>query len=196
MNTKLSLTGILNVRVEGQKALSTFQQEMNKRFIAMGGEMPESLRYQCRIASDANAAFERVDLPDGEVLTLHPKAKSQFGKNRDGLAFLTVTVTYSGDGKAYRLRWIGQNVPKKMQSIAVKHDEGKYVASTTVPLDLGAAEVTVSKNGHGRGRTPAHARAYEDRFEKMYGAPRHVVRAEKKRTERHCGRLTAADLPA
>lgn len=193
MNTIPNLVGTIPFRVHGQKALSKFQQEVNARFIAMGGEMPESLRFQCRIATDARENFARIDLPDGETLTLHPKAAPQFGKNRDGHAFLTVTLKYSGDGRGYRFRWIGQNVPRKMQEVAVKHDQGKYVAATTVPLDLAAAEVTPSVIVNGNGSSPSRG---SKALAKSYRDKHLAKRAVEKRGPRSCARLTADDLTA
>lgn len=193
MNTIPNLVGTVPFRVHGQKALSKFQQEVNARFIAMGGEMPESLRFQCRIATDARENFARIDLPDGETLTLHPKAAPQFGKNRDGHAFLTVTLKYSGDGRGYRFRWIGQNVPRKMQEVAVKHDQGKYVAATTVPLDLSAAEVTASYIVGGYENAPSRAPEKVREYDRARRA-RKAAGVPTKRGPRSCARLTADDL--
>ena len=195
MNTIPNLVGTIPFRVHGQKALSKFQQEVNARFIAMGGEMPESLRFQCRIATDARENFARIDLPDGETLTLHPKAAPQFGKNRDGHAFLTVTLKYSGDGRGYRFRWIGQNVPRKMQEVAVKHDQGKYVAATTVPLDLAAADVTPSVIVGGYGNAPSRAPEKVREYDRARRA-RKAAGVPAKRGPRSCARLTADDLTA
>lgn len=193
MNAIPNLTGTIPFRVQGQKALPKFQQELNRRFIEMGGQMPEELRFQCRIASDARDNFRHIDLPGGETLTLHPKAKPQFGLNRDGLAYLTATLKYSGDGMGYRFRWIGQHVPHKMQQVAVKHDLGKYVPATTIPLDLAAAEVTLAREvNNSPGTTPAQKKAYEERFQAKHGKKR----AKEKRAPRSCARITEADLAA
>ena len=193
MNTIPNLTGTIPFRVAGQKALPKFQQELNRRFIEMGGEMPEELRFQCRIATDARENFRHIDLPDGETLTLHPKAKPQFGLNRDGLPYLTATLKYSANGLGYRFRWIGTNVPRRMQEVAVKHDLGKYVAAVTIPLDLADAEVTLAREVNNTpGTTAAQKRAYEARYQAKHGKKR----PKEKRAPRTCARITEATISA
>lgn len=153
---------------------------------------PESLRFQCRIAMDAKENLAIIKLKGGETLTLHPKSRPQFGKNRDGLAYLTATMVYSGDGGNYTLRWAGDGVPLKMQQVAVKHDKGLAVKPVTIALDLAFVQILPSwqANQHSApyvagqsnaSRVKAAARA-------TAGAPKRV------HATRRCARLTDADL--
>lgn len=193
MNTTPKFSGIVKFKVEGQKALPPFQQEINRRFIALGGEMPNALRYQCRIATDARKAFEKVALDSGETLTLHDRVMPQFGWENDrGRAFLTVTMVHSGDGKTYRVKWIGSKVPGKMLDVAVLHDEGKFVARTTIALDLADAEISaVRTQTRDRAKSLANERAYDQRHREKTGENRNVTR--RKYT---CGRATRAKIDA
>ena len=193
MNTP-QFTGHVNFKIHGQKALPKFQQELNRRFIEEGGSMPESLRFQCRIAQDARENFERIELADGTTLSLHHRAKPQFGKNRDGLPYLTVTLVWSGDGKGYRFRWIGKEVPLKMQRVAVSHDQGKEVPAAMVRLNLAAAEVVPAHVVNGHTNAPSRStdaqRQYRERVKAEGRKPK------EKRGPRHCARLTEADIAA
>lgn len=187
------LTGTIQFRVEGQAALPKWQQSILQNALRSDYSPPNALRFQCRIATDARVAFERIDLGDGESLTMHPKAKPQFGKNDKGHAYLTTTMVYSKDGQSYRISWVGDAVPLRMKQVAVSHDEGKAVKATVVPLDLGAATVLPAYLARGRKsrqeyNTPAKKRARAKYASK--GKPK--VSA----TPKHCARLTAADLAA
>ena len=188
-----SVSGIVRFKVKGQNAQPKWIQSLLAESLDRQVAPPEALRYQCRIATDANENLEVIDLPDGETLTLHYKKKSQFGKNSKGQAFLTATFVYSGDGQGYCLRWVGDAVPKKMQQVAVAHDQGKKVAPTTIALDLSKATVTPSWriNGH---RGPSNlTRSFAD--EKAQAAKRRAAGKPKgTKDTRYCGRLTAADI--
>lgn len=102
-------------------------------------------------------------------------------------------MMYSKDGQGYRFQWIGEAVPRKMQEVAVKHDGGKAVRATTIPLDFSAALVTPSwkaKGARGPGLSgKAHAteagRARQRALRKASGG---------KQATRTCSRLTAEDL--
>lgn len=183
------LTGKIQFKVEGQPAEPPWRQKIIRAALD-GDEAPNELRFQCRIATDARKNFAHVELPEGESISLSPKGGPQFGKNVDGKAFLTVTVVRGSTGEAYRLRWIGDNVPRKMQTVAVKHDEGKAVAATSVPLDLSRAEVT-----------PVLALAgYKNRLARDYAkenaerGPRVVGGKTGKTRPKRCSRLKRADL--
>lgn len=194
MNAAPDITGTINFRVEGQKALPPFQQELNRRFIAMGGEMPESLRYQCRIAQDARNNFATINLDNGETLTLHPNVGPQFGKNAHGQVYLTATFTYSGDGQTYRVNWTGTAVPKEMAEVAVRHDLGKHVPRKVIRLDLANADIRPTWRRHGRSRIPAN-RDYAAEEARRGKTPEERRKAAKARP-RHCARYTAEDLIA
>lgn len=131
------LKGIVRVRVKGQRGLSPGQQSILRAALNNGiGGTPE-LRFKCRIAQDTNEAFEAAAVP-GYVL--NPACKAQFGRNAHKQAFLTVGVI-DQNGVKYTLRWLDQNVPKRMKEIAVAHDEGRDVPPETIALNLAAAEV-------------------------------------------------------
>lgn len=197
MNAIPKFSGIIKFRVKGQRALPPFQQELNRRFIALGGEMPEALRYQCRIATDARENLKLVKLDNGETLTLSPSVAPQFGKNRHGQTYLTATMLYSGDGLYYRVNWTGAAVPEKMARIAVAHDLGKYVRAAVIPLDLAAADVRPSWKVQGRKGPGRAGRDYEDEETRRTTPKSERTRAgRQKRGSRTCRRTTAADLVA
>lgn len=190
--TLTKTSGIVRFNVAGQEALGKWAQTAIQNALDSADGPPESLRFQCRIATDARENFKIINLPDGETLTLHPKANPQFGKNRDGHAFLTTTMIYSGDGLGYRLRWIGNDVPLKMQEVAVKHDKGLAVKPTVIGLDLSKAEITPSWKVNGYKGPDAEAQRSRARREAGKIGPRNDGKA--KRGKRTCARLTDADL--
>lgn len=189
-----NLTGTIKFKVEGQQAQPKWMQTALKDALDKADAPPESLRFQCRIATDARKNFEQINLPNGETLTLRRSSNPQFGKNRDGHAYLTVTMTYSGDGLGYRLRWTGDSVPKRMQEIAVRHDRGNAVKPATIGLDLSAAEVTPSWRvaGHKRPALPG------DWAKAQAAAKARIAAGQPKQTrsKRNCARLTDADIAA
>lgn len=191
--TLTHLKGIVRFKVAGQNALPKWQQTALRDALAKADAPPEALRFQCRIATDAQDNLKLVNLPDGETLTLHPKSRPQFGKNHRGQAYLTATMTYSGDGENYTIRWLGENVPPKMREVAVKHDKGVSVSPVTIALDLSKAEVTPSWKYHSgperssRSHAAEKARAEQRRVD---GKPKREY------STRHCARLTDADLVA
>ena len=188
-----ALSGVVGFKVAGQKADPKWKQTMLKEMIKLGTAPTEALRFQCRIATDARENFEKIELADGETLTLHPKARPQFGKNRDGKAFLTATMIYSGDGKSYRLSWVGESVPRKMQEVAVKHDQGLAVRAATIPLDLANAKVTLSAQAHRNVGAPSRTPEALRDHQRAIRSGKHVP---KKRGPRTCSRLTDEDLLA
>lgn len=187
MITKFS--GKIRFRIQGQEAQPKWVQDAIKRGLNSPDGPPESLRFQCRIATDCHDNFRDVKLDNGTTLTLHPKAKPQFGRNRDGHAYLTVTLTHIETGESYRFRWLGKNVPLAMQQTAVKHDEGKRVGAKTVVLDVDRAEITPIHQVYGH----PHRSQRDTRAERLSAAK---SATKISRGRRHCARLTAADLPA
>ena len=185
--------GLVKFKIAGQEALSKWAQEAIQNALENAAAPPESLRFQCRIATDARDVFKEIKLEDGETLKLSPKAHPQFGKNRDGHPYLTVTLVHSADGEAYRFRWIGNAVPKKMQEVAVKHDLGKSVRTSTVGLDLSAAEVTPAARAYG---TPHKSeRDYKTEYARKKGGKGIKGGVSgKPRGARRCGRITESDL--
>lgn len=185
-----NLAGIVRFKVEGQRALPKWQR--NALVAAMGSldSPPEALRFQCRIAQDAQKNLAFVELENGESLTLHSKARPQFGKDHTGQAYLTATMTYSKDGESYTLRWVGDKVPPKMKEVAVKHDKGEAVSATTIGLNLADAQVMPIWKAQKRS-------AAVKRDHKAENARRSEIReAGEKRTRgpRSCARITDADL--
>ena len=191
--TLTNLTGTVKFKVDGQSALPRWMQTALRDALDNAAAPPESLRFQCRIATDAKRNFEKIDLANGETLSLHPRSNPQFGKNRDGHAYLTASFTYSGDGMAYTIRWVGDAVPQKMQEVAVKHDKGLSVKPTVVALDLAQASITPSwkANGHA---APGLTNVSRTREKAAEDGRRQ--RAKATRGKRNCARLTDADLAA
>lgn len=187
-----NLTGTVPFKVEGQSALPKWMQTALKDALDNADAPPESLRFQCRIATDARENLQEIKLSDGETLKLHYKSHPQFGKNRDGHAYLTASFIYSGDGQAYTIRWVGDAVPQKMQEVAVRHDKGLAVRPTTIRLDLSAAQITPAWKAHGQ-VGPSGTR--DHRVEAARTEARRAAGISKpRRAKRSCARLTDADL--
>jgi len=186
------LTGIIKFKVEGQSALPKWMQTALADALDKADAPPESLRFQCRIATDAQKNLALVKLASGETLTLHPIARPQFGKDNKGHAYLTATMTYSGDGENYTLRWIGDAVPSKMQEVAVKHDKGLAVSPTTIALDLSAAQVAPAWKVQNKPGPSALVR--DHKAERARKKEIEAAGAVRKRGPRSCARLTDADL--
>ena len=190
--TLTALAGKIPFKVNGQVAIPKWMQTALADALDKAKAPPESLRFQCRIATDAQNNFASVKLSDGETLSLHPLSHPQFGKNHSGEAFLTAAMTYSGDGQTYTFRWLGDGVPVAMQQIAVKHDMGKAVKATTVDLDLGAAHITPSYRANGHAGAPGTRDHKSEAARRLELASAGVVR--KSRSKRNCARLTIADV--
>lgn len=151
MTTIQNLTGTIRFSIKGQEARPAWERKMLASALNNGQGAPNDLRFQCRIAQDARENFAEVAIPGGGTLSIHPKSKPQFGRDRNGKAYLTVVLVDSRDGQSYKVRWLGDAVPRKMQEVAVKHDEGKRVGATRVGLRWQDAEITPSEHVvHGR----------------------------------------------
>src|SRR5690606_26416384 len=100
--------------------------------------------------------------------------------------YLTATMIYSGDGEAYTFRWVGNAVPKEMLKVAVKHELGKAVGATAIPLDFAKAEVS-----------PA-AKANNNQSSKTYATKHYANRDRSKdpKCPRTCRRVVPMDLAA
>jgi hypothetical protein len=191
-STATAFRGIVKFKVKGQERLGKWQREAIRRGLDSPTGPPESLRFQCRIATDARENFERVELPDGSALTLHPRSNPQFGKNRDGLAYLTVTLTHDATGESFRVKWVGDAVPLAMQRVAVAHDEGRQVAPKTIGLNLAKAQFTPVHEANGI----AHRSDRDFASEEARKAELRASGVEpRRRSRRQCARLTDADLP-
>lgn len=189
-----ALAGVIRFHVQGQSALPKWQQTALRNALAKNDSPPEELRFQCRIATDARDNFSLIELNNGETLKLHYKSQPQFGKNRNGDAYLTVTMVYSGDGNSYCIKWSGDAVPRKMQQVAVKHDQGVAVRPCTIALDLAKAKITPSYKQNYQPKPPS------ERSFKEEAAAAQLRRAQGKpqitRARRTCRRLTESDIPA
>lgn len=147
-----NLKGTVRFHIKGQEARPAWERKMLASALNNGQGAPNDLRFQCRIAQDARENFASIPIPGGGTLSIHPKSKPQFGRDRHGEAYLTVVLVDSRDGESYKVRWRGDAVPRKMQEVAVKHDEGKRVAATRVILRWDAAEITPSEHTDHRSR--------------------------------------------
>lgn len=151
--------GFFRLSVRGQVGLPKQQQKLLQRALDNGTGADNELRYQCRIAQDVNAAFERLELDDGTYFTLHEKSKAQFGRDRNGEAYLTVVAYWSENNTAYRIKWTGDAVPRRAKVIAVAHDEGRKVAPERVAFRWALASITkvrhdLAPDGTRRSRVP------------------------------------------
>ena len=146
-----SLTGTIRFSIKGQEARPAWERKMLAAALDNGQGAPNDLRFQCRIAQDARENFASIPVPGG-TLSVHQKSKPQFGRDRNGNAYLTVVLVDSRDGRSYKVRWTGDAVPRKMQEVAVKHDEGRRVGATRVALRWEDAEITVSEKVDRRDR--------------------------------------------
>jgi hypothetical protein len=152
MNTDtINLTGSIRFAIKGQEARPSWERKALAKVMSNGQGAPNDLRFQCRIAQDARDNFDSIPVPGGE-LSIHQRSKPQFGRTKEGLAYLTVVLVDSRDGQSYKVRWVGDSVPRKMQEVAVKHDEGKRVAATRVALRWEDAEITPSDHADHRAR--------------------------------------------
>lgn len=147
-----NMTGVIKFAIKGRAARLSWERKALARAIQEGGGAPNDLRFQCQIAQDARETFADIPIPGGGTLSLHQKAKPQFGRDSKGEPYLTVTLVDSRDGQSYKVRWTGEAVPRKMQEVAVKHDEGKRVAATRVVLRWQDAEIVPSTKVDNRTR--------------------------------------------
>lgn len=190
-DTAPKFDAIVRFKIKGQEALPKWTQEAIRNGLESPSGPPESLRFQCRIATDSIHNFREVTLADGSTLSLHKRARPQFGKNHRGEAYLTVTLTHSSTGDSYKVQWIGDAVPQAMQRTAVQHDQGKKAAAKVVALDMSAAQVTPVHEVHRnkpRGERDWASEVEMSRARRAAGKPRQSRRA------RRCGRLTDSDL--
>jgi hypothetical protein len=151
MTDVFTMRGAVRFSIKGQEARPAWERKMLANALNNGQGAPNDLRFQCRIAQDARENFANIPVPGG-TLSIHPKSKPQFGRTRSGEAYLTVVLVDSRDGESYKVRWIGDAVPRKMQEVAVKHDEGRRVGATRVALRWEDAEITRSEHADHRPR--------------------------------------------
>ncbi|WP_028637745.1 hypothetical protein [Nocardioides sp. URHA0032] len=151
MSTIAGIKGVVRFAIKGQEARPAWERKMLANALNNGQGAPNDLRFQCRIAQDARENFADISVPGG-TLSVHQKSKPQFGRTRNGEAYLTVVLVDSRDGQSYKVRWTGDAVPRKMQEVAVKHDEGKRVAATRVALRWEDAEIVPSDHADHRAR--------------------------------------------
>lgn len=150
MNDVTSLNGPVRFAIKGQEARPAWERKLLANALNDGQGAPNDLRFQCRIAQDARENFADIPIPGGGTLSLHPRSKPQFGRDRSGNPYLTVVLVDSRDGESYKVRWAGPGVPRKMQEVAVKHDEGKRVTATRVVLRWENAEISPSDHSGSR----------------------------------------------
>lgn len=183
MTTSTAIRGNVVVAVKGQNARAKWEQKLMQKALDEGMGAAQELRFVCRIAQDANEAFEIIEDANGNVWTINPKAKAQFGRNQKGLAYLTVGLINEATDERVRLTWEGDAVPSKMKEVAVKHDEGKRVGATRIRLRLEDADSKIIRD----------RRTEEDkRVGREYA--RSVRSGERSSTPRNHGRLCRDDL--
>lgn len=151
MSEVVDMEGAVRFSIKGQNARPAWERKMLAQAIDNGQGAPNDLRFQCRIAQDAREVFASVPV-EGGTLSIHPRSKPQFGRTKDGEAYLTVVLVDSRDGESYKVRWVGEAVPRKMQEVAVKHDEGKRVGAARVALRWEDAEIVPSQHTDNRTR--------------------------------------------
>lgn len=179
------MDGQIKFHVTGQDALPKWQQGVLRNALANGEGGSQALRKGCRIAQDAEREFDGIEL-GGETFDVNPKAGAQFGRDSRGAAFLTVSLIRRRDDRRFMVRFEGDGVPRKMQEVAVKHDEGRRVAPTVVALDLGAAVFRDMGPG---------ARVVQPTKEQKRASAERRARGEGSPANRPTyGRLCAADL--
>lgn len=151
MNDITDMKGTVRFHIKGQEARPAWERKMLASALNNGQGAPNDLRFQCRVAQDARENFASIPVPGG-TLSIHPKSKPQFGRDRNGKAYLTVVLVDSRDGESYKVRWLGDAVPLRMQQVAVKHDEGRRVSATRVALRWQDAEIVPSERVVRQGR--------------------------------------------
>lgn len=192
MTTTLAIRGTVKFRIAGQEALPKWQQTAVRNALAAEVSPPNELRFQCRIATDARENFAHVPLADGSALNLHPKSKPQFGKNSHGDPYLTVVVVHDKTGQSFRLTWKGAAVPRKMQEVAVKHDQGLRVAACTVAIKLEDAEIAESVNTYASKAGTVVTRKNRETADEYAKYPSR--KSGHKPKPRYCARITESDL--
>lgn len=161
----------LKVHVQGQNPMTAGQRQLLKNAFKDGVDLPTSLRFTCRIAEDVKLTIGDGIEFDGQVYKLNPAATPQFGKNKDGHAFLSFSLNRESDGKFFGFSWVGDAVPYKMKQVAVKHDLGEPVRACSIKLSFADAKVRLKPEPSGgrrdsrpsnrprlKGGRPSHAR--------------------------------------
>ena len=190
MSERIKISGTVDFAVKGQAQLPKWQREAIANGLKSEYGPPESLRFNCRMAEDARENFKEIIDDQERVWTLHPNGNPQFGRNVRGEPYLTVTLQdEAGDG--YKFRWAGDAVPKRMAELAVRHDEGREVAPSTIRLSLARAEVAPS---HQSAKVPYRKDRDNSAEWKRRKALRESGEAPRKRAPRKCGRITRDDL--
>lgn len=123
------------LKIGSQTAIN---KSLRKKLAAVDtSDFDGSLRFTCRVAQDMNKTLEE-QLPDG--WTPNRSARAQFGKDFEGKPYLTVGVV-DNNNEAWRIRWTGKAIPRKLAEVAVKHDTGSAVRATVVPMPVTSAQV-------------------------------------------------------
>src|SRR5690625_7805851 len=81
-------------KVKGQKELPKWQREAIRRGVESESGPPESLRFQCRITTDANENAEGVKPMDGGTVTDHQNARTPIGEDHNDLPYQSGPVTH------------------------------------------------------------------------------------------------------
>jgi len=187
---KFNKKDVVKINIKGQERRPAWERAVFKKALADGVGAQNGLRFQCRIAQDANEAFAHAEI-GGEMWHLNPKLKAQFGRNSKGHPYLTVGLISDADpSRRYRLTWEGEQVPTKMIDVAVKHDSGEKVGRATVGLRLDNAQIAPvnSKPAERQRKNDATYHATKK------GKAQRERDAAAKRAKKTFGRCTVADL--
>lgn len=135
---EVHLDGKISIRVKPQAKRDAWVQKIIDEQIKLGNGAPQALRYQCRIAQDTMEAL-KAELP--APLKLNPRSTPQFGETYTGLPYLSFGLINEETEQRFNIRWEGDNVPRKMVEVAVKHDQGRATRAAVVKLDFSKAKV-------------------------------------------------------
>lgn len=141
--------GSVTIAYPAVEARPKFEQRARLKQIEDGSLTTRELQCNCLVALAAKQAkFELDPKHRGETLTVYNKLTSFGVETRTEQDFLTITATYSGDGKRYTLRLLGKMVPPRLVSDSVKHDLGKRIFAHTETIDLSRFVITPVPEKH------------------------------------------------
>lgn len=179
--------GALDIDISAQQIATAAQRRLIHDAFGDGTDVPQEVRFACRIAIDVNEAIKGgLEFEDGRSFEPNPKARAQFGKNKRGLPYLTFGLIDSATAARYTLTWEGTSVPIKMVRTAIAHDEGRTVKATTVELAFDRAKVHETGNKNGKGSAKRDSRPNHDTGPDGEPYPR--------APRRHHSRLCRSDL--
>lgn len=144
--------GKVKIPIQKQEAQPRAIQAILKANLGDGSDLPNEVRFQCRIAQDtATRMSAGVTDASGNTWIKHPRVNPQFGRTPQGDAYLTVTLVQPETNERVCVRWEGdKSFPDTIKRVAVHHDLGKKVAAKTITLDWADAILRPTDNGAAR----------------------------------------------